>query len=142
MRRPLAVLAVTVALAGCSGGGNGRVNQEDRPTASPTVDTGSGDRELTAAQIKLTIKITDKDCFGEAGCNVGYRVRAGWPKAEVGADETYEVTYRVTGPDGGGQIGTLTINGDGTFDGGDEYASVPRSSTVLKATVTEVERVG
>lgn len=138
IRRVCAALAVAAVLAGCT---PGRENEASRGAGvtDPGVSARAGDRGLTKAEVKLTIKVVDKECFGSAGCNVGYRVRAAWPTRTLNG--TYEITYRVVGPEDGAAIGTITVQPDGTYTGGDEYASVPRSSTKLTVTVTEVERL-
>lgn len=139
-RRLAAVAALTMLLAGCGGGG--RPNEATRTDTAPApVPAATKGRPLAAADIKLTIKVTSKECFGESGCGISYRVRAAWPAGVVPADAAYEVTYRVVGPTDGPQIGTMTVRGDSTYDTPDEYATTPRESTVLKPTVIEVERV-
>jgi hypothetical protein len=143
-RNTLAALCTAlVVAAGCAGPGrpNEATRQDPALADAPPADKANAvpAEGLAKADIKLTIKVVDKECFGDAGCNVGYRVRAAWPTRRLG--HTYEITYKVTGPKDGAQIGTLTVLPDGTYTGGEEFASTARSSTVLKPTVTEVEKL-
>ncbi len=141
IRRTVAAAAAVLVLTACTA--PGRENEATRDTGDTlpgaSAAAQAGTRTLTKADFKLTIKVTDKECFGSAGCNVGFRVQAGWPSWDQG-DRDYEVTYTITGPEDGAQIGTITVHPDGTYTGGEGYASTPRSKTVLKVTVTDVER--
>lgn len=90
---------------------------------------------LTAADIRLTVHITKKDCFGSAGCNVEYQIKAaiGVPAQEC------KVTYDVHGLEDT-QTGTLDFHADGTYEQ-DSYQAgqTTSSSKKLTAKVTDVE---
>lgn len=94
--------------------------------------------ELTAADLTLTVKITQRECFGSAGCNVQYTVRLATARKIT---EPYTVTYTVHGFDDGDQIGTLNVADDGTYEQ-DPYmaGSVKSAKTKLTVKVTEVEK--
>ena len=94
--------------------------------------------ELNRNDVTLTVKVTEKKCFGSAGCNVMYEVRAAVARPDFDGD--YAVTYEVKGPEDGPAIGTLTLQDDGTYNVQTEIASTPRSSTKLVATVTDLEK--
>lgn len=131
-----------VACGGAPTDQKGNQGNLEAPGAASTVPAPGKPPEplLTAGDIKLEVKILDKECFGSAGCNVEYRVQAGWPKEAVREGETFEVTYEITGPEEGPQVGTFTINDDGTMLIEKEFASTPRSSTKLKPKVKDLER--
>lgn len=94
-------------------------------------------RALTAKDITLKVKITDKQCFGTVVCNVQWSIRAAWPTDRV--KDTCEVTYDMGGINGG-QVGTLTLKSDGTFDQDSyQFGQTARESTKVTARVTEVE---
>lgn len=90
---------------------------------------------LTASDFKLTVKTTDKDCFGSAGCNVQYQI-----KAAIGAPaQDCDVTYDVHGLQDQ-QTGTLTVHEDGTYDQESYQAGQTTSSSKkLTAVVTDVD---
>lgn len=108
----------------------GSVAAESAPTAAaaPAVN-------VRPADVKLAIKTTDKKCFGSAGCNVEFEVRPTWPRTAGQCKATYEVK----GLDDI-QIGTLTLNSDGTYEQ-DPYqgGSTSNSKVTLTARVTEIE---
>lgn len=106
------------------------------PTAAPI--------GLRAADLELTAKITKKDCFGSAGCNVEYRIVTAIDEGARGVltlgGKTYEITYAVTGFDDGEHVGTLTIDPDGvTHQDGYQAGSTDRSSRKLKVKITDVQ---
>jgi hypothetical protein len=102
------------------------------PKPSPKPKLG-----LTTKTIKLTVKTTEKACFGSAGCNVQYEIRAAIATGTTPGD--CEVTYEVRGLDDP-QIGTLRVMPNGRYTQ-DSYQSgqTPRSSSKLTAVVTDIE---
>lgn len=101
-------------------------------TTAPTVEaTTAAVVPLTASDMALTVKIKTKDCFGSAGCNVEYTI-----KAAIGKDvepQECEVTYDVHGLVDT-QTGTLDFHSDGTYEQ-DSYQSGETSSSKKKLTV-------
>lgn len=102
------------------------------PKPSPTPSVG-----LTKSTIALTVKTTEKQCFGSAGCNVQYEIRAAIAVGVTPGD--CEVTYEVRGLQDA-QIGTLTVLPSGRYTQ-DSYQSgqTSRASSKLKAVVTDIE---
>lgn len=103
--------------------------------ADPEVDIV--DPELTA--FVLSPKITEKQCFGSAGCNVSFRVDVSL-NAPLDERATYEVTYEVTGVEDGPLVGTFEITGE-QYTVAEESVSTARSSSKLKIRATSVTRV-
>ncbi len=104
------------------------------PTTDAPKPTG-----LKAADVKLSVKITDKQCFGSAGCNVQWEIKAGWPEGKVTRGDSCDVTYEVRGLTDA-KIGTLTIRDDDQYLS-DDFAlgQTKRRSDKITARVTEVE---
>jgi hypothetical protein len=94
-----------------------------------------------AADIKLTAKVTSKHCFGSAGCNVEFRVKMAYSGPDLSADDTWEVTYEVTGVEDGPLLGSFDITGD-TYDVNEEIAGTTSSSKKISIKVTAVDKVG
>lgn len=93
---------------------------------------------LTVKDVELKVKTTEKQCFGSAGCNVSYEVKAEWPADKIG-DRACDVTYEVTGLDDP-QINTLVIVDPTHYEHDTtETGQTPRSSSKLKAKATEVD---
>lgn len=108
----------------------GQAATKAAPSAKPKATLG-------AANLKLTVKTTDKACFGSAGCNVQYSIRVAYDTATL-PDEC-EITYQVDGLDDP-QVGTLTLTSDGKYSQDNYQAGqTPRSSSKLTAKVTDVE---
>ena len=112
----------------------------DEPTAEPTPAAGS-ETEIDKSDVELKVKIKSKQCFGSAGCNVEYKIKAnvdrtGWPK-----DGTLDVTYKVTGDESGPIKDTLTMDlEEGTYEqSGYQSASTRSGGVKLKVAVTELE---
>jgi hypothetical protein len=108
-------------------------------TTTPVADapTTAAAAPLTASDIKLTVKIKTKDCFGSAGCNVEYTIKAAI--TDAASPQDCEVTYDVHGLEDT-QTGTLSFHSDGTYEQ-DSYQSGETSSSGKKLTakVTEVD---
>ncbi|GAB2594310.1 hypothetical protein Aab01nite_82810 [Paractinoplanes abujensis] len=72
------------------------------PTVSPT---------LSLADLDLTPKVVKNQCFGSAGCSVLVKVEMGYGGTPLILDETWEVTYELTGDETGPIIGTFELAG-------------------------------
>lgn len=131
----LAAPAVLIAVA-CSSGGtkSGTVQAEsvDSPSPSPSKVTP------VPSDFLLDTKTTKKDCFGDAGCVITYRIEVTYTGLPLDEADEWLVTYKVTGGTDGPQINSLTLRGLEVRYSGDEIAQTPSSKTVLKALVTEV----
>lgn len=118
----------TVTKASGSGPGAG---------AQAARDDATGRKPLKPADVKLGVKITEKNCFGSAGCNVHYEITAAWPFTTMTPGEC-DVTYAMRGLEDEA-VGTLRLRSDGTFSQDSfQYGQTPRSSTKVAAKVTEV----
>jgi hypothetical protein len=108
----------------------------DEPEPEPTATTGYEPRK---ADFVVKVKITDKQCFGSAGCLVDYKITPQYAGSQpLPKTGVIEVTYEITG-DEDPIVGSFTVE-DGQVDYDKEGSmSTPRSSTKVKATVTDVE---
>ena len=104
---------------------------EPAPTATPQVK-----------DIALTAKITEKKCYGYgAGCNVGFNIDAEYVGPVLSPDDTWLVTYEVTGIEDGPLIGSLTMTGD-QYTSNPEFVGTKSSKSRITIKVTSVEKVG
>jgi hypothetical protein len=147
----LGVLGLIVIVAAApSPPSTGRPVQQYDPGV-PTVTGTEPTDEATAApaapsrpklsDIKLTAKITDKECFGSAGCNVEFKVRMAYSGPALDHDDTWEITYEVTGVEDGPLIGTFELTGD-QYEVNEELVSTTSSKKKIAIAVTDVEKVG
>jgi hypothetical protein len=141
------------------GSGDGTTTAEPQPTvtvtttAPPDVVEGGSEPEPepkpTAEKpaawnpkpkdFKLGIKVTKKECFGEAGCNILYKISLDYlGNQKLPAEGTTDITYQVDGAEDP-IIGTITLDGEGKFSANEESASTTSSSKKLTAKVTEVD---
>jgi hypothetical protein len=111
--------ALVVSLTACTDPNAAPVHQ-GQPLAQHSTapsPTKSPEAHPTPQTLKLTLRITSKQCFGSAGCNVEYRVAPVWtatPGVELDGD--YDITYEVTGDDSGPILDTLTIYSNGKYE--------------------------
>jgi hypothetical protein len=106
--------------------------EEITTTAVSTYDTPE------ASDFELTVKTLSKQCFGSAGCNVTYRIQAGWD-GTYDPDKTYEVVYEVRGDESGPQTNNFTVTGDQYQVPQEESASTSSAGVKLTAEATSVE---
>lgn len=142
----VALLCVAgVGLAAYSAGDGGA----GRPAATFPADPGRAAADTTAAaptaaaaaapkpgDFTLEVEILKRECFGSAGCNVRYRVTAGW---SVPVDRDWLVTYEVRGVEDGPALETMTVRPDDTFDAPSEsFGQVKTAKTKLRAVAVRV----
>lgn len=106
-------------------------------TEAPVVDNENPYDTPKVSDFRLKVKTLTKECFGSAGCNITYRVVADWSQSYDPSID-YELTYRVTGPEDGAHIGTMTITGDEYSTTREESASTSSKYTALKVRGLEV----
>lgn len=108
-------------------------------TEEPTEEPEPAGYEPKKSDWNVKVKITDKQCFGSAGCSIDYKIDPQY----VGSRElpdvgVIEVTYEITG-DEDPIIGTFTVEGTRAEFDEEGSMSTPRSSTKVKARITDVE---
>lgn len=91
-----------------------------------------------ATDFTLAPKITEKQCFGDAGCVVTFRVEVTYGGLPLAEEDEWIVTYTVGGVKDGPHINSFTIRGTEVQYDGSEIVQTPSTSTVLKVTVTAV----
>jgi len=67
----------------------------------------------TAADFKLTAKITEQTCYGEAGCAVTWLPEVAYTGPAIGAGQTWTVSYQVAGLESGTKVGTIVMGSAG-----------------------------
>jgi hypothetical protein len=77
------------------------------------------------SEFELTAKILEKQCFGDAGCNITFRTDVAYNGPPLDPDVTYEVVYEIRGDEAGTQTNTLTVTGDQSEVDGEEIC-LPR----------------
>lgn len=91
------------------------------------------------SDFKLTPKITDKECFGSAGCNVSFRVDVEYSGLPPGESVTWLVIYEITGVEDAPEVGSLEMTGVQAV-GQEENVGTASSKSKITLKVTSVER--
>lgn len=107
---------------------------EALPTATPT-PVGYKPKP---SDFKLTAKITDKECFGSAGCNVSFRVDVEYSGLPLGESVTWLVIYEITGVEDAPEVGSLEMTGL-QATGQEENVNTTSSRSKIALKVTSVE---
>jgi hypothetical protein len=108
---------------------------------TPAVEPTTTGPVLSASDITLTPKVTEKQCFGSAGCNVSIKIDMAYRGPDLSPNETWEVTYEVKGDESGPIIGTFEITGD-QYTVAEEALGTRSNKTKVTIKVTDVERLG
>lgn len=115
---------------------------DNTPAAEPTTEPAPPAATPQVKDIALTAKITEKKCYGYgAGCNVGFNIDAEYVGPVLSPDDTWLVTYEVTGIEDGPLIGSLEMTGD-QYTSNPEFVGTKSSKSRITIKVTSVEKVG
>ncbi len=106
----------------------------------PAETTTAPGPALSATDLTLTPKVTKKQCFGSAGCNVSIKVEVGYGGPALSEDDTWEVTYQVTGDESGPIVGTFELTGT-KYDQDEISLSTKNSKTKISVKVTGVDGI-
>jgi hypothetical protein len=106
-------VAAAITLTGCSGGNTETIKPNPAAASSPSLITTSTDIHPTKSDFLMHLRITSKQCFGSAGCNLEYEVIPKWAgqpsAADVQLDGKYDLTYAVTGSEDSPILEKMTI---------------------------------
>jgi hypothetical protein len=92
---------------------------------------------------KIGIKILTNKCFDTAGASITYRIKPEFVGTVKPPEEgTVEVSYRVSGGEGGPSDNTFTVTGGQMSYDEEEDVDTPSCSTKLKVKVTDVSYTG
>ena len=113
----------------------------DLESPAPVVEEPIYD-ELTADDLELKLKTTEKSCYGSAGGLETVRISVaidGTVADNLDPDVQWDVTYRITGDENGPIIGTFSIYPDGQYDVNEENLGTPTCETKPTITITDLE---
>ena len=88
---------------------------------------------------RVGVKVTERHCFGSAGCNVTVRIDPQYVGTqELPSTGTIEVTYEISGDSSGPVVGTFTVeNSQASYDKETDMDTAS-AHTKIKARVTDV----
>lgn len=138
----LAIIALALSavalLTGCSTYGGQAVKVSPATTGPSSAAPAAKAKGLVPADVKITLKVKTKQCFGDAGCNVTVVPVVGLGQ-DPGDDQTYEITFKVYGDSSGPVIETITMTGD-KASSPEILLSTSKASVKIHAKVTDVEK--
>jgi hypothetical protein len=147
--RRIALLVAVCAVVGIAGTvavllGTGNLGSEpddasnttatEEPEVVETVPVEYGPDDF---EVDLSVK--EKQCYGSAGCNLTLRVNPEFVGSES-SDETWEVTFKVTGDESGPVFQTFSMDADEITFQEEVFISTPSANTKPKAKITDVVR--
>lgn len=138
----LVVLVTVIAVVAESGGGEqpqpgSTVSRMPASPAPVEEQTTTANDPPRPGDFRLGVKVLKKECFGEAGCNITYRIAPAYRGPAIDAGTSYSVTYEIRGGESP-QINTFTITGDQYEVDSEEFISTISAGAKLTARVTEV----
>lgn len=124
------------------GGGSVLADRSTSTTVRRTTTTKDFFVEPTPSDFSLEVTLTDKQCFGSAGCSLHYRVDLTYTGlgglAALQGHGPWTIIYSVEGDEDGSQVGSLELSGDGQYQDRERSMSTANDGVVPTATVTEV----
>jgi hypothetical protein len=94
----------------------------------------------TTEDFTVTLKTTEKQCFGSAGCHVTVEPEVGYEGLlQPDPDRTYSITYEIRGEESGPIIETIELSDQDQISYSEVSLSTKSGSTKVTAKVTDVE---
>jgi len=113
------------------------------PGLSPTTDSAL---RLGKQDLKLSLVVKSKKCYGSAGCSIEADVKVDMTEAGLivlkRGEHSYDVTYKISRLEDGDQVGTVTLESDGTYQTSSEFMSTTSKNVTPKIDVVSVTRNG
>lgn len=135
-----AALAVTLIACGSTPGTR---TAGDAPADPPSAAAQLGPTPKPA-DFTLALNVIDQTCYGgkdDIGCNIEAEVVISRQAVVPPDDQTWRVTYQLTGAESGPIIGNVEVHGR-QYDPPREYLSTTSKRAKLRITATSVERIG
>lgn len=113
------------------------------PAAPATTEPAKTYPTPALTDFALAVKVTKKQCFGSAGCNIEFTIDLAYNGPALEPNSSWDVTFDLQGTEDS-YTSTLHMTVDdtglhGTYDqDGDQLVQTKSSKTVLKAAVTSV----
>lgn len=132
-------------------------DNDSKPTAAAS-NTPGKDAETTVAEeadaeptyeapdvddFTMTLRTTERQCFGSAGCNLTVEPRLSYAGAgDLDPDAVYEITYEISGDDSGPVIETAELSDETTLDYTESMISMASAGTKVSVKITDVTAQG
>lgn len=109
--------------------------------ATPATTTAAAAVKAPAAgDFKLSARITEQTCYGEAGCAVTWLPEVTYSGPAIADGQTWAVSYQVSGLESGTKVGTILISSAGPAKQSVKRGRTAGEDTKITLKVTSVEK--
>lgn len=119
-------------------GGSDKLAPVATSTPAPKGAPPTADRSVTIKDLTATLKITDKQCFGSAGCSLTGHVVLAVGERSLFSDRLFDVTYEIRGIQDGPLIGSVRLE-DGQYSEQNEFFMTAGSRSKVTVALTDIE---
>ncbi|MEU3842904.1 hypothetical protein AB0E88_23060 [Streptomyces sp. NPDC028635] len=111
----------------------------DAPAEAAEATTGTYNDAPTPADFALTLRTTDQQCFGSAGCNITVEPKLSYTSlTSLDPEKTYSITYEIHGDESGPIIETMDLTDQDQLSYQPISLSTSSRSTKVTAEITDV----
>lgn len=120
----------------------GALTDKNAGTAGTPAKTSTavGSHVPVAADFKLTAKITEQTCYGEAGCAVSFVPVVAYTGPALSPSQTWVITYQVSGIESGTKVGKLVMAGSTPAKQTDKRVRTAAEDSKITLKVTSVDK--
>jgi hypothetical protein len=97
-------------------------------------------RAPAATDFKVTAQITEKTCYGKAGCAVTWQPVIVYSGPAIEAGQTWTVSYKVSGLESGTKVGTAVMGSTGPAKQSPKHGRTAAEDSKITITVVSVEK--
>lgn len=121
-------------------GSDGTVDAAEEPTPTPEPTYAA----LAPTDFTMTLRTTERQCFGSAGCNVTVEPVLSYVGAWNGVDPdaVYSITYEIRGDESGAVIETAELSDETTLNYTPTLISTASASKKVSVKITDVVKQG
>ncbi|MFE2047975.1 hypothetical protein ACFXAS_05670 [Streptomyces sp. NPDC059459] len=98
---------------------------------------------LSADSFKMTLRTTERQCFGSAGCHMTVEPSLEYLGTDVvDPDAVYDITYEIRGDESGPVIETAELSNSTSLNYTPTMISIPSAGTKVSVEITDVMAQG
>ncbi len=135
------ITALAVAPDAPSVGAATTIQPDTAPAgAAPvTAEAPQAVRTPAIGDFELTAKVTNKQCFGSAGCNVEFEPSLAYGGPPLDEDVTWRLIYEARGVEDGPLVGTIEVTGE-DYRTDAEFVGTRSTKSKITLKVVSIER--
>lgn len=118
-------------------------NDGTEPVGTPAqTATTAAAKGPAPADFTITAKITEKTCYGDAGCAVTWVPELTYTGPAIADGQTWLVRYAVSGVESGNKAGTVVVDSSGPAKQSAKHGRTAAEDSAITLKVTGIERDG